>query len=275
MKISVVIASYNRPALVAEAMDSSLAQDVADFEVVVVDDGSAADTRDFLVERARTDDRIKLILAEHRGIAAARNRGVEESRGELICVLDSDDLLEPGALERIRAHFTAEPSTDLLYGSIRKLHDDGATLVRAYRRFPSAASMVRATLRNPQVPFKHSGTTFKRTALIEAGGYDEALTLKVDVELYLRFLSTGKRVEFIGGAPLATFRVHDGSASIRRVDGLRVWMSLIDRYGPRVPAARAGVKAIRASAEIAKMIVEARFGARRMSKRARPLVRSV
>jgi glycosyltransferase involved in cell wall biosynthesis len=94
--ISVIITTYNRAALVVEAIDSVLAQTYRDFEIIVIDDGSTDDTRAVL---ARYGDRIRCIHQANSGLNAARNAAVASARGEYFALLDDDDLWEPGKLE--------------------------------------------------------------------------------------------------------------------------------------------------------------------------------
>jgi glycosyltransferase involved in cell wall biosynthesis len=94
--VSVIITTFNRSALVVEAIDSVLAQTYRDFEIIVVDDGSTDDTRAVL---ARYGDRIRAIHQANAGLNAARNAAVDVARGEYFALLDDDDLWEPGKLE--------------------------------------------------------------------------------------------------------------------------------------------------------------------------------
>lgn len=93
--VSVVIPTYNAPQLLRETLDTVLAQTFADYEVVIINDGSTDDTVEQL-EPYR--DRIRLITQKNAGIGAARNRGIDESRGKYVALLDHDDLWKPGKL---------------------------------------------------------------------------------------------------------------------------------------------------------------------------------
>lgn len=105
--ISVVIPLYNKEASIAQSLKSVLSQEYADFEVVIVDDGSA-DGSVGVVE-AINDPRIRLIKQENGGPSKARNTGVKNAKGKWILFLDADDELEPGAFEyfvkNINKHF--------------------------------------------------------------------------------------------------------------------------------------------------------------------------
>ena len=95
--ISVVIPLYNKEALVGRTLESVLAQSYRDFEVVVVDDGSRDGSA--AVVESFDDPRIRLIRQANAGVSAARNRGIAESRGEFIALLDADDIWRENYLQ--------------------------------------------------------------------------------------------------------------------------------------------------------------------------------
>ena len=96
-KVSVVIPTYNRAAMVQRAIESVLAQTVTDLEVIVVDDGSSDGTEQIL--GGAFGDRIRYYAQANQGVSSARNKGLEKARGEWIAFLDSDDLWEEEKLE--------------------------------------------------------------------------------------------------------------------------------------------------------------------------------
>ena len=94
--VSVVVPTYNSPALLRATLDSVFAQTFADFELVVIDDGSTDDTPAMLASIA--DPRLRVVRQANAGIGHARNRGIDESRGTYVALLDHDDLWHPEKL---------------------------------------------------------------------------------------------------------------------------------------------------------------------------------
>lgn len=100
-KVSVVIPAYNAQQYLGETLDCLAVQTLREIEVLVVDDGSADSTPEILREYSEKYPFIRAIRQENAGVAAARNRGIQEAAGEYLYFLDSDDLIEPDALERL------------------------------------------------------------------------------------------------------------------------------------------------------------------------------
>ena len=104
MKISVVVSVYNTPFnMLAPSLDSIVSQKCqCDYEVIIVDDGSQKEVHDFLEKICRENDHCRLITHEvNKGLSAARNTGMDNISGEYLFFPDSDDILFPGAIQRI------------------------------------------------------------------------------------------------------------------------------------------------------------------------------
>jgi glycosyltransferase involved in cell wall biosynthesis len=121
---SIVITTYNRARIVCRCIDSCLAQDFEDFEIVVVDDGSSDETVAKLHERYE-DPRLRIVAHKtNRGINPSRYTGATNARGEWVVVVDSDDELASDALARLHKLIEGLPQGVRVLRS-RQLHDDG------------------------------------------------------------------------------------------------------------------------------------------------------
>ena len=116
MKLSIIIPAYNAEAYLPQCLDSILAQKHQGCEVIVVDDGSTDGTAALL----DCYHDVKVIHQENRGMSTARNRGLDEARGEYILFVDSDDLLTDGTLTTLAAELSGE---DIISFNAKKLHD--------------------------------------------------------------------------------------------------------------------------------------------------------
>ena len=106
VEVSIIIPTYNRGWIIKEAIDSVMAQDYRDFELIIVDDGSTDNTPAILHSYR---DEILVFRQENQGVSAARNRGLAAASGDLIAFLDSDDLWLPQKLKRQVDFFNSNP----------------------------------------------------------------------------------------------------------------------------------------------------------------------
>ena len=111
---SIVIPVYNTAPYLRGCLDSVVAQTFADWEAVCVDDGSTDGSAAILDEYATGDERFKIIHQENAGVSAARNLALDAIQGEWVCFLDSDDVLEKSALQRIREIIARNSDVDIV-----------------------------------------------------------------------------------------------------------------------------------------------------------------
>ncbi len=212
-KISVIIPSYNAARFVSEAVSSALCQTLPPLEVIVVDDGSTDDTE--AVVRS-FGERVRCIRQPNGGPAVARNRGIRESRGELIAFLDADDVWLPEKLEKqwrcLQNHQTAGLVHsnyffwDAETGGTTQAHPEGAE--RSGRRYAEIF------IWNRLVP---SATMIKRECLDRVGLFDESIRA-ASTEDFDLFLRIARHYEFAYLPECLTrYRSHPGSASKNRL----------------------------------------------------------
>lgn len=191
-RVSVVVATRNRRAALARALASIDAQSFRDFEVVVVDDGSIDGTADWL--RAQRPAVGLVALRRSCGAAAARNRGVERARGEIVAFLDDDDVWHPSYLETQVAQFDAHP--DALLCSAGHVEIDGTGRVSrpdVRPLFDYADPLVHLLAECPLHTL--SIVACRRAALARIGPFDETLAIVHDLDWYLRLVAGGGRRE--------------------------------------------------------------------------------
>ena len=111
--VSVLIPAWNVAPWLGECLDSVLAQSLADFECIIVDDGSTDNTAQ--VAQSFADSRIRLISQENAGVSVARNRALDEAKGQFIAFLDADDLWEFCFLEKLLAALEPNHGADLAF----------------------------------------------------------------------------------------------------------------------------------------------------------------
>jgi glycosyltransferase involved in cell wall biosynthesis len=203
--VSAIIIAHNNQATIAEAIDSMLAQDFADREVVVVDDGSTDRTRDRIESYGNAVHRI---FQENRGSAGARNTGIRNARGKYAAFLDGDDVVAPGRLRLQAAALEAHPEVGLVYGNIFLMDAAGRNvrLRRGIRRYKSGKITSELAVKN-FVPF--STIMVRRELLDEIGGFDESIRSSEDWDMLVRL---SRRCECLClERPLVYYRVMPNS----------------------------------------------------------------
>lgn len=98
-KFSIIVTIYNKEKSIRRCLNSILAQSYDEWEAICVDDGSTDDSFSILEEYAKNDNRVIVVHQANSGIAAARNRGIKESNGEYICIVDADDYIKEDMLQ--------------------------------------------------------------------------------------------------------------------------------------------------------------------------------
>jgi hypothetical protein len=151
--VSVLVPNYNYGRYLADAIDSVRAQDYTNMQLVVCDDGSTDNSLEVLEKlQARTPDLV-IISKINSGQASALNTAYEASRGEIICLLDSDDFFFPNKISRVVEEFRAKPTSGFAVNRMRKISASGVSLgeVPVMNRLPNGWQGERISLRGPQV----------------------------------------------------------------------------------------------------------------------------
>jgi hypothetical protein len=203
-RVSVIIPTYNRADLVIETLDSIAAQTWRDVEIVVVDDGSTDDTQERLDRWQKARPAVSMIIASqaNAGPAAARNLGLRHAGGDYVYFIDSDDLIEPGAIAtlvsesiRTQAPYVVAHIRNTDLGGRPLPHDsEGLAVISEGDYFASR--------------WMTHGALYRRETLARVGPFDERLRRGEDTEHVWRVIATNG-----GGPVIPTF------IGVRRIHG--------------------------------------------------------
>ncbi len=178
--VSVIIPTYNRGWILKQAVDSVLTQDFEDFELIVVDDGSADHTQKILDSYQRE---LTIICQENLGVSAARNRGVEAAAGSYIAFLDSDDHWLHEKLGR-QVDFFEKNQTALICQTEEIWIRNGRRVNPKKRHKKPSGMIFKPSLALCLV--SPSSVMIKKSLFEETGGFDENLPACEDYDLWLR-----------------------------------------------------------------------------------------
>jgi len=215
MKVSVVIPNYNNSKFLKDCVESC-ASDESVYEIIVVDDCSTDDSLKVLEELKDKFDTLNTIeLPDNLGVSAARNKGIRESLGDIIVLLDSDDMLTVDSVSKRMEVFNSNPDIDIVHGPVLKCHGDISYQMAVASKLSLHPSLITG-----------QGVMIKASVFQEYGLYYEPLRSKEDKEMFYRLgmhaksplpkKIKDKRV----GYPVAFYRRHEGAKRKRRSNDL-------------------------------------------------------
>jgi succinoglycan biosynthesis protein ExoO len=231
--VSVIVPAYNAAGCLERALNSALAQTMADLEVIVVDDGSQDTTLEVARRVAARDSRVRVFSNEHnRGVAESRNRAVKAARGEWIAVLDADDVWFPKRLERMLNYANeADVVSDNLrvvcksyirpgyFSSFSLLRSKGLVLNR-----PSTLSLLDFVSYDLGVLQPIIRRSFLQQHLIT---YNTSMRVLEDFYFYFEILTSGARWVQL---PCAYYVYIGGHAAHLTADTNVLWTQVIECY---------------------------------------------
>jgi glycosyltransferase involved in cell wall biosynthesis len=206
-RVSIIIPCYKTANLVAETLRSVFAQTYENYEAVIVNDGSP-DSAELERALAPWRDRIVYVKTENFGLAGARNNGIRASRGELIALLDSDDLWEPDYLEVQVRKLDEDPSADIVYPKAR-FFGDGPE-VGSFSP-PSTGDVTFTSLLDGTCVVVIS-VLARRSVFDHVGLFDASLRSCEDFDMWLRCVKSGIRIIYHDKV-LLHYRRREGSLS--------------------------------------------------------------
>jgi glycosyltransferase involved in cell wall biosynthesis len=221
MRVSIVMPVRNAEATLADAIASVRAQSFAEWELILVDDGSTDASLSIAEAAAESDPRITSLVRPNslqRGAAGARNFGLEHCKGEFVAFLDADDLYEPDKLSVEVRLLDALPQAGMTYGPTLWWRDGGSgwqwtePMYRERGRLHRPPALIEKVilLNHWHVPCICS-VLIRRALLSSVGGFEEQLVLYEDQTLWTKLFLAGS--VHVHGQQLARYRQHEGSVS--------------------------------------------------------------
>ena len=135
MKLSIIVPIYNVAPYLRKCVDSLLTQDISDYEIILVDDGSPDECPQICDEYVEKYDSIRVVHQENEGLSAARNSGVKVAQGDYIMFVDSDDYLQPNVLGALMEQVERD-NLDVLRFRYQNVRENGEAPRRQKGRSP-------------------------------------------------------------------------------------------------------------------------------------------
>ena len=242
-KISVLIPSYNCVKFLPEAIKSVLNQTYQDFEIIIIDDGSTDNTKDIVDSfKKQYLNQIQYIYQENKGLAIARNTGLEHAQGQYIALLDADDVWLPERLEAEIHVIESDPSIGLVHANITKISPTGEFLDTPIRQKQFLSGNIYEYIFLRKADIACPTVLFRKECCKQAGMFDPNLTRLgcEDRDLWLR-ISKDYKITYVDKV-LANYRVSPESMSRNLKKMLEARLYVIDKYCPKNDQSKRGLR---------------------------------
>jgi len=233
-RVSIHIISYNQRDFIREAIESALAQDYSNLEIVIADDASTDGTAEIIADYQRHyPDRVVGILGEENvGITRNSNRGLAACTGELIAFMGGDDVLLPGKVSAQVAWFTRDPQRVLCGHQVEVFYDDGSRQPHPLTRHLLSGRGADRLIRHG--PFGAT-SVMVRSDRIPAHGFDEALAVVSDQLLWVEVVGVDGTLGFVPGT-LARYRRHTANVTrdaLANLDDVARFLRIVEQRYPQ------------------------------------------
>ena len=215
MKISVVIPTYNRIALVERAIDSVLRQSIKPFDIIVVDDGSDDGTSEMIQKKYRS---INFVQQQNSGVSAARNNGIKHAKGDWISLLDSDDEWTGKKLENQVDRLIKNP--DYHFCHTNEIWIRNGVRVNQKKRHQKYGGYIFDKCLDI-CRISPSSTLFKKNILEHVGWFDTQLPVCEDYDLWLR-ITADYKILFVDELLIIKYGGHTDQLS-QSVEGIELF----------------------------------------------------
>ncbi|MBV9528931.1 MAG: glycosyltransferase family 2 protein [Sphingomonas sp.] len=217
-EVSVIVPTHGRPNLLARALDSIARQSASPREVIIVDDIGCSETRELVAERCRaTTTPLRYVASDEPGACRSRNLGASLASGDLIAFLDDDDEWMEGFLDRCSAAL-ADCGADFALADIERRYTGAAV-----KRLSTRPGLTAKTVLNQRVHMTGSSFVIRSEAFWAVDGFDPAVPVFNDWDLFLRLVRAGKTYRVVN-QPLVCWNEHPGeritTPTLRRAEGI-------------------------------------------------------
>jgi glycosyltransferase involved in cell wall biosynthesis len=228
--ISIIIASFNKERFISETISSVIDQSFQNWELLIVDDCSTDQTISVIRSFFEKDKRIKLFVnAKNSGANYSRNLGIREAKGAYLIFLDADDLLASDCLAKRYQYMTANRELDFSVFSMgvfkTKVGDSHFKWVPHTKNAPLRRFLAH------DLPWTITQPVWKRSFLLNIGGFDEDFLRMQDVELHTRALLQSKvKFSIVAGEPDCYYRIEESRLNYSVYEFLSRWTDSAIKY---------------------------------------------
>jgi glycosyltransferase involved in cell wall biosynthesis len=222
-RVSVIIPAYNAAKFLPTSIESVIGQTYDSWEMVLVDDGSNDETRELVASYApKMGHKLRYVYQPNRGLPAARNTGIRNSQGDLIALLDADDIWLPLRLERSVAAMDSDAEVGLVHGRFERVNPEGSPIGQIQPIFlrEYLSGRIADHIYTRKIHLACATTTFRKSCIDKAGWFDETMRSTEDRDLWFR-IACHYRVAFVDEI-IAQYRVSPGSMS-SNTDRMFTW----------------------------------------------------
>lgn len=231
--VSVIVPCYNYAEYVGDALASVLAQDYANFELIVVDDGSTDGSAERITaaldgwQRNSQVSRVEFLRQTNQGVSAALNAGLALARGEYVVTFDADDVMAPGRLTLQVGYLQAHPEVGCVGGVAMRIDQQGELLPkkekkRAIQRFDFTQALALSLVVGGNL------AVYRRDAMLAVGGYDPSIRVQ-DFQMTLKIAKAGYFIAILPDV-VTFYRKHGVGLSSNYLDEYRYGLQVLDIY---------------------------------------------
>jgi len=205
MLISIIIPVYNVENYLAESLDSIISQDLADCEIILVDDGSTDSSGDICDKYSNENEKITVFHKENGGLSDTRNFGVSKANGRYILFVDSDDYITPGSVAAIKKNLEHDGDSDVVFLDAKRFYRNGHSkhyidfIKKEFVYDKTRADVIKHLTTLPKFPASACIKLVRRDFIIQNNIYFEKGLTGEDLDWSLKLFMVAESFNHCGG----------------------------------------------------------------------------